>query len=103
MKIKNINSNDINFLVRVVEDGEKYGLNQSLTHSGKEPLVEFYDSRFEDTEYGQFISRYNKNTLIDMPSSAGLILDGNVPEWTIDSNAINEITLWLKNPNKPKI
>ena len=44
--------------VRIVEKGDKYGLKDGLTHEGDEPLVEFYDTRYEHTNLGQFVSRY---------------------------------------------
>ena len=54
MKTLNIESNKIPFLVRVVEQRDSYGLDNCLIHDKKEPLVEFYDARYNHTPFGQF-------------------------------------------------
>ena len=43
------------FNVRIVRAGDRYGRDNCLTHDKDEPLVEFYDSRYPHTEYGQFV------------------------------------------------
>jgi len=100
--MKNENTLDIEtgkipFRVRIVEKGQKYGLNSCLSHDNKEPLVEFYDKRFPHTEHGQFVSRYYLSTLTERDNSNGLNLSGGVPNWSIDGDTMNQVTAWLKN------
>jgi len=79
-------NNPVLFNVRIVEQGDKYGREMCLTHEDERPLVEFYDSKFAHTEYGQFVSRYFVFTLLeDFPDDVrGLSLDGGIPEWTVE-------------------
>jgi hypothetical protein len=70
------------FHVRIVQTGDRYGLNFCLTHDKKDPLVEFYDARYPHTEFGQFVSRYYVSTILE-GQNRGLCLDGGEPEWSI--------------------
>jgi hypothetical protein len=77
------------FTMRVVGDGDAYGRDMALTHSGNDPLVEFYDRRWDhDTDpdgerLGQFISRYRLSTLMEPGRDGttvfdtGIMLDGS--------------------------
>ena len=80
--------------VRIVEKGDKYGLKDCLTHEGDEPLVEFFDTRYEHTDLGQFVSRYFIDTLTG--GEGGLNLDGCEPEWTIHRPCMHRIRDWLR-------
>ena len=80
--------------VRIVEQGDKYGLKDGLTHEGDEPLVEFYDTRYEHTDLGQFVTRYFLGSLTE--GEGGLYLDGCEPEWTIHRPCMNRIRDWLR-------
>ena len=87
-------------IVRIVRKGDRYGLNDCLTHGETRPLVEFYDGRFTDKfgERGQFISRYYASTLLDdcvRLGQRGLILDGGVAEWKIDGPTMAGILRWI--------
>jgi hypothetical protein len=76
------------FTMRVVGDGDAYGRDMCLTHAGDDPLVEFYDRRWDhdadpDGErLGQFISRYRLSTLLEPARDGqtvfetGITLDG---------------------------
>jgi hypothetical protein len=64
------------YLARIVEVGESYGLNNCLVNED-EPLVEIYDTRYDFTEFGQFVSRYYVSTFLDIDS--GLTLDTQWP------------------------
>lgn len=97
MKILNIESNKIPFLVRVVEERETYGLNNCLVHDKKEPLVEFYDARYNHTPFGQFVSRYYMDTLLK--TKEGLNLDGGIPDWQVDKENMDKVRDWLKAPS----
>lgn len=89
------NANGIPFNSRIVRKGEKYGLNFCLTHEESEPLVEFYDARFDHTKFGQFVSRYYVTTLTGEcewshgdSRKTGICLDGGVPDWFVDANQV---------------
>lgn len=96
-------SHGVPFLVRIVNVGDKYGRDFCLTYSegerGEEfrdadPLVEFYDARYPHTEYGQFVSRYYRSTLLEGPVS-GLNLHGGIPAWRVDADSMANIRSWL--------
>ena len=95
-----VESRGIKFNVRIVQEGDNYGLNNCLTHEQKEPLVEFYDSRYPHTEFGQFVSRYNMNTLLQRNANVGLDLDGGIADWKIDAKGMEDVTQWLENENQ---
>jgi len=86
-----------NFNIRIVKNGDKYGLNFCLTNNG-ETMVEFYDSRFKHTEYGQFVSRYYVKTLID--HKGGLALYGSIPEWSITAEGMKQVTNYISEETK---
>ena len=94
-KLLQIKSNGINFNVRTVNQGENYGLNGSLTHNESDPLIEFYDARFAHTEFGQFVSRYNLSTLLELEENVGLNLYGGSPNWSIEAKEMNDVVAWL--------
>ncbi|MCH2459207.1 MAG: hypothetical protein MK186_14340 [Henriciella sp.] len=89
------------FNVRIVEQGDRYGINRCLIHDKAEPLVEFYDSRFDidrdehgsSTGLGQFVSRYNISLLYC--ATQGVVLDGGVPDWYIETEPMEEVCSFL--------
>ena len=88
------------FNVRVVNKGDKYGLDFCLTHDGDKPLVEFYDVRYPHTEFGQFVSRYYVETILEDKGygdkARGLQLDGGIPEWTVTASDMVTVRNYLK-------
>ncbi len=88
------------FNVRVVNKGDKYGLDFCLTHEEDKPLVEFYDVRYPHTEFGQFVSRYYVSTILGDdgygPKDSGLNLHGGVPEWTVSERHMDIVRAYLK-------
>lgn len=88
--------NGITFLARIVREGDTYGRNRCLTHDEPMPLVEFYDTRYSHTEFGQFVSRYYADTIAGLPSGRGLDLDGGVPNWTIDGESMRFVSAWVR-------
>lgn len=87
------------FNVRVLRKGEKYGLEDCLTHKERKPLVEFYDYRHRnDKEWkrGQFVSSYYAETILDHDPNSVLSLDGDIPEWTVSAESMQEILAWLR-------
>ena len=79
--------------VRIVEKGDKYGLDDCLDNDGT-PLVEFYDTRYEHSDLGQFVSRYFIDTLTR--GEGELNLDGGVPAWSVNEPCMNRIRDWLR-------
>jgi len=86
------NTNGRSFFVRTVLKGDKYGLDDRLTHDRDDPMIEFYDAQYANVRSfgprGQFVSRYYVSTLAKHPTGAGLCLDGGVPEWSVDAAAL---------------
>ncbi len=85
---------NINWIVRLVQPCEKYG--NSVINDSDESLVLFYDSRFMHSPYGQFVSSYTAQTLINMRVSDGLCLDGGEPKWVLSPTSIMQIKKWLE-------
>lgn len=77
------------FNVRVVMKGETYGRRGVLTHADDRPMIEFYDARHADYDFGdrgQFVSRYYLDTLAETARQGrGVQLDGGVPAWALDA------------------
>lgn len=103
-------STGIPFSVRIVLQGENYGLNNCLTHDREDPLVEFFDARFSSDldesgdQVGQFVTRYNLSTLegrdgFSKPiwGAGGLNLDGGIPNWSVDQDFMSGLQAFLKD------
>lgn len=102
MKNLKITSNNIPFLLNIVEKGENYGLDNCLTHEKVDPLVEFYDQRYMHTPLGQFVSRYYMSTLLEKKDQhVGLDLDGGVPDWKVNAEQMKIVRDWLSHENTP--
>jgi hypothetical protein len=87
----------IKFNVRVVRFGERYGLgNRLIFDRENDCLVEFYDSRFLHTTYGQFVQSYYKSTLEELDGERGLCLYGGEKDWYITANNVKEVKEWLQ-------
>jgi hypothetical protein len=85
--------------VRIVKTGDQYGRAMCLTND-KAPMVEFYDSRYPHTEYGQFVSRYYISTILsDKEYPTGLCLDGRVPAWNVSAEDMAQVITFLKVHN----
>jgi hypothetical protein len=95
------------FNVRMVFPGDAYGLNDCLTYDPSDkpwskpgdPLVEFYDARQDPARFGprgQFVSRYYLSTLLEGDPARGLNLQGGVPSWSLDGQALTRAVEWAK-------
>lgn len=93
-------AHDCMFTLRVVGDGDPYGLNMGLRHAGDDPLVEFYDQRWphdhdsDGTMLGQFVARYRLSTLLEPDATGrcalerdGLMLDGGTG-WSVGPDGL---------------
>lgn len=95
IKIFDDKASSQSWAVRLVHKGEGYGLDNEVIHDEAEPLVEFFDTRSEHTDLGQFVSRYFRSTLLE-GEEGGLCLQGGVPSWVIHSECMKRIRQWLK-------
>ena len=88
--------------VRILRRGDRYGLNDCLTHEEDDPIIEFYDTnRTDDEEWkrGHFVARYYVETLFDDEwdlQNQGLQLDGGVENWYVTPQAMARILCWLR-------
>lgn len=87
------------FNVRAVFDGDRYGMDDVLVHTGA-PMVEFYDATQDPALFGsrgQFVARYYAKTLAERPVLRGdLPLDCGIPEWKVsEDNVQRALTLVL--------
>lgn len=90
-----VNAVGRSFNVRLVREGERYGLNDCLVHDKADPLVEFWDATYEhDPRFtpglGQFASRFYLSTLIERRSFHALALCGHEPAWTVTGGNVME-------------
>lgn len=84
------------FLVRIVRKGDRYGRNDCLVNQENKALVEVYDAEYIHTQFGQFISRYYMETLLDGSSrNNGINLYGGEPKWQIDAQNWRKVIVWL--------
>lgn len=96
MKIKTLHDTQtfVTWLVRLVEQGDRYGRDDCAVRQEAEPLVEFYDARFPVTDLGHFVSRYHVSTILE--GTKGLLLDTGSSEWHISDRGMNEVRSWLR-------
>ena len=64
--------------------------------------VEFYDSRYDHTPEGQFISGYHVQTLRNGDRTQGLDLCGGEYEWQIDYRTKRLVLDWVEIHSGPK-
>jgi len=81
------------FNTKIIGTGDRYGRDDCLTNHD-EPMIEFYDPRYQHTPHGQFVSRYKVSTILD--HTGGLHLYGGADEWTVSAADIYEIKVWLR-------
>lgn len=63
---------------------------------GASPAVEFYDTRFPHTPFGQFVGSYSAGTLLGYHDVVnGIWLDSNTPAWSIGPEQEAKVLLWL--------
>lgn len=83
-----------NFLIRIVQQGQRYGRDFGLENIWPDPLVEFYDMRHPHSVFGQFVSRYNLSTLIER-GPQGLWLDTGSDDWSVSESNMRKVYVWL--------
>ena len=117
------NNSGRNWRVKLLFKGDKYGLNNCLTHNKDKPMVEFYDLKYIDKfgKDGQFVSRYDLGTILfegyvfsrsqlmnasERDSRYGITLQGNVDGWEMSADCLNEVLerikiMYIKNQLAP--
>lgn len=83
----------VTFNVRHVKPGDRYGRDLCLINKDND-LIEFYDARFPHTPLGQFVSRYNLDTLMEDGEkwrSQGLCLDMDIPDWNVSVEGMTQV------------
>lgn len=81
----------IDFTIRVVEKGDTYGVGFGVTYEKYEPMVEIYDTRYEHSEYGQFVASYYVNTLLHIHEGQKLHMIDYEPEWYLTAYGVHEM------------
>jgi len=87
------------FSVVVVLEGERYGLNDCLTHDKADPLVEFYDMTGDDRAFTG--GRYYLSTLAGedqwaLQPGEGLDLNGGVRDWSVSWENVCEAVAYAR-------
>lgn len=88
----------IPFRVRLLREGESYGLDNQVRHDRPDALVEIYDFRHrnESQPLGQFVSRYYASTFLRRVTG-GLDLQGDVDDWKLTSKNMAEARSWVSS------
>ena len=83
------------FYVRIVQRGDRYGLDDCKVHRDADALIEFYDHTFANRDgfgaRGQFVSRYYATTLAKHEDGMALNLHGGTPAWYIDEEPLRPV------------
>tara|TARA_R110002110_G_scaffold94726_7_gene245274 strand:- start:314 stop:622 length:309 start_codon:yes stop_codon:yes gene_type:complete len=87
----------IDQMIRVTND-KNITFSVVLSKDKKEQnLVSFYDTRYNHTQYGQFIGRYCASTLLGLDGygsgikDRGLDLHGGIADWFINADNANHV------------
>ena len=79
------NTAGVEFAARIINQGDKYGRNDCLTHTESKPLIEFWDM-----DMGVFVSSYYVDTLTGECEfshgdnrETGINLEGSVSKWFV--------------------
>tara|TARA_R110002126_G_scaffold51994_3_gene141935 strand:- start:68 stop:358 length:291 start_codon:yes stop_codon:yes gene_type:complete len=92
----------IDQMIRVTND-KNITFNVVLSKDKKEQnLVSFYDTRYNHTQYGQFIGRYYASTLLGLDGygsgikDRGLNLHGGIAGWFINADNANHVVDFIE-------
>ena len=98
-----VNEDGRTFTVRIIHEGDRYGLNDCLTHDESEPTIEFFDKTYIEgfTPLGQFVTRYNVEDLDDgWTRLLGLDLDGGVDGWHVSAQNVADAIAFAHSFNR---
>lgn len=93
-------TSNVEWNIRVVPPCAKYGLMDQVVNTGKESLVEFFDTRYPDTELGFFVSRYKISTIL--LHKEGLCVSGSYSAY-VDAKFIASLQNWLEKAYKNEV
>lgn len=86
------------FNVRLVKQGDRFGLDDKLVHDKPDPMLEFYDATYQGDprfgERGQFVARYYLSTLNDRLWGGALALNESVPVWVVSAFNVEHALAW---------
>mgnify|MGYP000268164640 FL=1 len=92
----------INQMTHVIND-KNITFNVVLSKDKKDQnLVSFYDTRYDHTQYGQFIGRYYATTLLGLDGygsgikDRGLNLHGGIADWFINADNANHVVDFIE-------
>ena len=95
----------LNQMIRVTND-KNITFNVVLSKDKKDQnLVSFYDTRYNHTQYGQFVGRYYANTLLGLDGwssrgssirDRGLNLHGGIDDWSINADNANHVVDFIE-------
>lgn len=95
----------LNQMIRVTND-KNITFSVVLSKDKKDQnLVSFYDTRYNHTQYGQFVGRYYANTLLGLDGwssrgssirDRGLNLHGGVDNWFINADNANHVVDFIE-------
>ena len=95
----------LNQMIRVTND-KNITFSVVLSKGKKDQnLVSFYDTRYNHTQYGQFVGRYYANTLLGLDGwssrgssirDRGLNLHGGVDDWFINADNANHVVDFIE-------
>ena len=95
----------LNQMIRVTND-KNITFSVVLSKDKKEQnLVSFYDTRYDHTQYGQFVGRYYANTLLGLDGwssrgssirDRGLNLHGGIDDWSINADNANHVVDFIE-------
>lgn len=97
LPFKVTNRHGVTFLVRIVEKGDGYGVDDKVIHDEDDPMVEFYDQRYTDERFGprgQFVSRYYLSTLLERPV-VGIDLHHGIESWYVTAENMAEVLRYV--------
>ena len=84
------NTAGVEFAARIINEGDKYGRDDCLTHNESKPLIEFHDM-----DMGVFVSRYYVDTLTGEcewsngdSRKTGINLEGSVSKWFVTAEQV---------------
>src|SRR5947207_3305694 len=85
------------FEVRCVRKGERYGLNNCLTHERDDPLIEFIDMTPAGglLADGLFVARYPVQAFLQRDEHADLWLYGKDVAWRLSPAQVRQVQEWI--------
>jgi len=92
----------LNQMIRVTND-KNITFSVVLSKDKKDQnLVSFYDTRYNHTQYGQFVGRYYASTLLGLDGygsgikDRGLNLHGGIADWFINADNANHVVDFIE-------